>query len=196
MTWIRIMLSRLRGMFRKNDSDGQLQSEIENHIDLLTQKYIRTGLPATEARQTARREFGGVEQAREAYRDLRGLPMLDVLWQDLRFTWRSLAKRPAFTLTILLTLAVSIGAATAVFSAVDRILFRSLPYPEANQLVSYGFAAPIEPVEFMLGTDYVEWRAAQTPFAGVTSMQPGIASCDLSATNRNSAAEFNPCSAW
>jgi putative ABC transport system permease protein len=183
MSWLRIVLSRLRGMFRNSDSDLQLQSEVENHIDLLTQQFIRSGLPPAEARQAAHREFGGMEQVKQMYRELRGLPALDVLLQDLRFTWRSLVKRPVFTLTILLTLAVSIGAAAAVFSAVDRILFRSLPYPEADRLVSYGFVAPIEPIEFMLGTDYVEWRPVQAPFAATTSMAPGTASCDLAEQN-------------
>jgi putative ABC transport system permease protein len=183
MTWLRIALSRFRGMFRRIDSEAELQSEMESHIDLLTQKHLRSGLSPENARQAARREFGGIEQAKETYRDFRGLPALDVLWQDLRFAWRSLVKRPAFTLAILLTLAVSIGAAGSVFSAVDRILFRSLPYPQADRLVSYGFVAPIEPIEFMLGTDYSEWRAAQSPFAGVTSMRPGTAPCDLTEQN-------------
>jgi len=183
MTWLRIVLSRCRGMLRKSDLDLHLHAEMESHIDLLTQKHIRAGLPPAAAKQAAHREFGGVEQVKQAYRDRRGLPALDVLSQDLRFAWRSLLKRPAFTLTILLTLAGSIGAATAVFSAVDRILFRSLPYPQGDQLVSYGFVAPIEPIEFMLGTDYLEWRAAQSSFIAVTSMRPGTAPCDLTEQN-------------
>lgn len=105
------------------------------------------------------------------------------LLQDLRFGIRMLVKNPGFTAVAVLTLALGIGSTTAVFSVADRILFRSLPYPDSERLASVGFVAPIEPNEFMLGTDYLEWRANQTPFEIFTSMQPGIADCDLTDQN-------------
>jgi putative ABC transport system permease protein len=97
---------------------------------------------------------------------------------DLRHTFRLLLKNPTFTLTAVLALAVGIGATTAVFSVVDRILFRSLPYPKEERLVSLGLVAPIEPQEFMLGADYVEWRRQQTPLGSLTSWS-GVNDCDL-----------------
>ena len=97
---------------------------------------------------------------------------------DLRYTLRILLKNPAFTLTAVLALALGIGATTAVFSVVDRILFRSLPYPQEDRLVSLGLVAPIEPQEFMLGADYVEWRRQQTPLESLTSWS-GVNDCDL-----------------
>ncbi|HYL62157.1 MAG TPA: ABC transporter permease [Candidatus Methylomirabilis sp.] len=101
------------------------------------------------------------------------------LWQDIQYGLRVLAKRPAFTFVAVLTLALGIGSTSAVFSVVDRILFRSLPYPHDEQLVVFGLFAPIEPREFMLAKDYVEWRAVQTPFSTTTTLTPGGADCDL-----------------
>jgi putative ABC transport system permease protein len=97
---------------------------------------------------------------------------------DLRYTVRILLRNPVFTLTAVLALALGIGASTAVFSVVDRILFRSLPYTQENRLVSLGLVAPIEPQEFMLGADYVEWRRQQTPLESLTSWS-GTSDCDL-----------------
>jgi putative ABC transport system permease protein len=108
---------------------------------------------------------------------------MHALWQDVRYGLRMLAKNPGFTLAAMLTLALGIGATSSVFSVVDRILFRSLPYPHGDRLVSFGLVAPIEPTEFMLGTDYVEWRAKQSSFEAVTSMRPGVADCDVTEQN-------------
>ena len=111
--------------------------------------------------------------------------MITSVWQDIRYGLRVLAKRPAFTLVAVLTLALGIGATSAVFSVVDRILFRSLPYPHDDRLVVFGLFAPIEPREFMLAKDYIEWRNVQTPFEATTTLTPGGADCDL--TERNPA---------
>lgn len=110
------------------------------------------------------------------------VPMLDNFAQDLRQALRGFHRNPGFALTVILTVALGIGVTTAVFSVVDRILFRSLPYPNSDQLVSFGLLAPIEPNEFMLGTDYVEWRARQTPFAAMTTWS-GTSDCDLTDQN-------------
>jgi putative ABC transport system permease protein len=107
---------------------------------------------------------------------------IEILVQDLRYAARGLARSPTFAVAAVFAIALGIGAATAVFSVVDRILFRSLPYPQAECLVSLGFVAPIIPQEFMLGTDYVEWRARQQPFESITSWT-GVNDCDLTAAN-------------
>lgn len=93
-------------------------------------------------------------------------------------------RTPGFTLTALFAIAAGIGATTAVFSVVDRILFRALPYPDADRIVSFGFTAAIEPGEFMLGTDYYEWRERQTAFESMTAWS-GTSECSL--TDRNPA---------
>jgi predicted permease len=104
--------------------------------------------------------------------------------QDVRYALRGFRRNPVFTITVIATLALGIGATTAVFSVVDRILFRSLPYAHADRLVSVGLVAPIIPQEFMLGGSYYDWRDNQKPFEALTS-ETGVDACDL--TERNPA---------
>src|SRR6266478_8319551 len=183
MEWLPVFAVRLRGLFRKRHLDGDLDAELQAHLELLTEENIRRGLSPEDARYAARREFGGVEQVKELHRDQRGIPFLDALLQDLRFALRLLAKSPGFALVVVLTLAVGVGASSAVFSVVDRLLFRSLPYPQDARLVSFGDKAPFEAMEFVLGPDYVDWQRAQTPFESVTSFVAGGADCDLTEQN-------------
>jgi predicted permease len=179
----RVAANRIRGLFAKSDREKELDAEMRAHLDMLTEENIRRGMNPSEARYAARREFGGIEQTKEHYREQRGIQLIDSLLQDLRFALRGLRNRPGFTLVAILTLALGIGSTTGVFSVVDRILFRSLPYPHDEQLVSFGDKAPFETNEFVLGPDYVDWKKAQTPFESVTSFVPGGADCDLTEQN-------------
>jgi len=104
---------------------------------------------------------------------------MHTLWQDMRYGLRVMVKNLGFTAVAVLTLALGIGATSAVFSVVDRILFRNLPYPQDKRLVSFGLLAPIERDEFMLGSSYVDLRKEPGPFEAVTSMNPGTTGCDL-----------------
>jgi putative ABC transport system permease protein len=176
---LRTLASRLLGWFQKRSLDESLEAELRSHLQLLTDENIRRGMNPSEARSKARREFGGLEQAKQAHRDQRGLLFIDSTVQDVRFALRILSKSPAFAVVAILTLALGIGATTAVFSVVDRILFRSLPYPQDELLVAFGLTAPIEKDEFMLGASYVDFRKAPGPFEEVTSMIPGDSPCDL-----------------
>jgi len=183
MVALRSWLSRLIGMFRRSRRDSELNAELQAHLDLLTAENMRRGMTPDEARYAAQREFGGVEQTKAAYREQRGLPFIDTLLQDLRFALRMLGKKPGFALVAILTLAVGIGATSAVFSVVDRILFRSLPYPQDERLVSFGVMAPFDSREFMLGPDFVDWRGRQAPFESITAVEPGSVDCDLTEQN-------------
>jgi putative ABC transport system permease protein len=183
MAWLRIFGVRLRGLFLKEKLDGELDAELRTHLDMLVEENVRKGLTLEEARYAAHREFGGLEQAKELYRDRRSIRILDALLQDLRFALRGLRNRPGFAIVAILTLAMGIGSTTAVFSVVDRILFRSLPYPHDDRLVSFGDQAPFDANEFVLGPDYVDWKRIETPFASVTSFVPGGADCDLTEQN-------------
>ena len=106
----------------------------------------------------------------------------DILAQDIRYGVRALIRTPSFTLAAVAAMTLGIGAGTAVFSVVDRILFRALPYPAGERLVSLGMTAPIAPQEFLLGYDYLDWRAASTPFESM-GVWSGVNDCDLTDAN-------------
>jgi predicted permease len=178
-----VLVRRLGAFFAKSKEERELDAELRTHLELLERENIRRGMSSEEARYSARREFGGVEQTKQAYREQRGLPFVDTLLQDLRFALRMLAKKPGFALVAILTLAVGIGATSAVFSVVDRILFRSLPYPQDERLVSFGVMAPFDSREFMLGPDFVDWRGRQEPFESITAVEPGGVDCDVTEQN-------------
>lgn len=179
----RVWFSRAWGFLHKRRLDDQLQEELQAHLDQLTEENIRNGMSGEDARAAALREFGGVEQTKEIYRQQYGLPFLDVALQDLHFALRGLVKRPGFAIASVFTLMLGIGATTAVFSVVDRILFRSLPYPHDDRLVSFGLLAPIERDEFTLGAGYIDFRKEPGPFEAITSMVPGTTDCDVTEQN-------------
>jgi putative ABC transport system permease protein len=179
----RVALNRIRGLFVKRNTEKELDAELRSHLEMLTEENIRRGMSPEAAHHAAQREFGGVEQTKEHYRDQRGFPLVENVLQDLQHASRMLRKNPGFTLVAVLTLALGIGATTAVFGVVDRVLFRSLPFPHAERLVSFGFKAPLDSLEFMLGADYLEWRAQQNAFESMTTMRPGVANCDLTEQN-------------
>src|SRR2546430_3165859 len=123
----RILLLRLWNVFRKQHLEQELNSELQTHLDLVTDENIRRGMNPAEARHAARREFGGVEQTKELYRDRRGLMWIDSGREDVRFAWRMLFKRPGFTLVAGAPLALGIGANTALFTLVHSLLLAQPP---------------------------------------------------------------------
>ncbi len=132
------MIGRLLSLFRSRHLDAELDRELTYHLDALEGEYRARGLPADEARLAARRDMGGLARTKEAYRDQRGLPLLETLWRDVRFGMRSLRRTPGVTAAVIATLAVGIGANTAIFSIVNGVLLKPLPYPNASALVSVG----------------------------------------------------------
>lgn len=133
---LRDRLAILFGFRRHRTMDARLEQEMAFHIDMATQENMRTGMPADEARRAARVEFGGREQWREAARDeVRSRP-LEELVRDTRYAVRSLRRAPSFTAAAIATLALSIGATTSIFSVVNAVLLRGLPYPNADRIVA------------------------------------------------------------
>ena len=128
-------LNRIRAYFSKTSLDHELNEEMAAHVEMAVEENVRRGMAPDEARRQALVKFGGVEQARELHRDARGLPWLDALMQDLRFTFRSCKRDSGFTMVAVLILALGIGANIAVFSVVNTLLLRPLPFPNAQQLV-------------------------------------------------------------
>jgi len=175
------ILSRLRFLIRgkpKTDMDEELRF----HIDQATDANIDTGMTPTEARRRALIEFGGIERTREECHEQRPGWWLGTLEQDVRYALRGFRRNPVFTIAVIATLAVGIGATTAVFSVVDRILFRPLPYAHDDQLVSVGLVQPLEKQEFTLGGFYYEWQDNQKPFASMT-FEHGTHECSLTEAN-------------
>lgn len=135
MDWIRILVSRCFSLFRREKLDAQFDDELRAHIELAIQENLRQGMSAGEARTAALRAFGGVTQAREAYRMQREVPFLGQIGRDLRFGIRQLRKSPGFALTAILTLALGIGAVTSVFSVVNAVLLKPFSFRDAGRLV-------------------------------------------------------------
>ena len=135
--WARQSTSWLRSA---RDEDV-LQAEIDEHIAMEAAENVRAGLSAAEARRWALLKFGSVEAAKESYRDQRSLPLMETLAHDMRHMLRRLRKTPGFTAAVLVTLALGIGANTAIFGVIDSILIRPLAYPHADALVSVSHTA-------------------------------------------------------
>ncbi|MEG9438271.1 ABC transporter permease [Edaphobacter sp. HDX4] len=142
--------ARMGGFFRKGTMDRDLEEEIDSHIRMATEENLRAGMAPEEARRKAMVRFGGVEQAKEQQRESRGLPWLDTVLQDLRYTWRTLLRDRGFATVAILILALGIGANVVVFSVVNTILLRPLPFYQPDRLV---WIAP-EHTEGLSGSTY------------------------------------------
>jgi putative ABC transport system permease protein len=133
---LRELFHRLRASLRRGKTEREMDAEMRFHLEMETAENVRRGMNEEEARRVALRSFGGVEQVKEAYRDLCRFRLVEGIWQDIRFSARLLLKQPGFLAVAVLTLALGIGANTAIFTVVNGVLIRSLPYREPSQLVS------------------------------------------------------------
>ena len=171
-------LSRLRFLIFRRDR-RELEEELQFHIEQSIASKRAAGLGAAEARRHALIEFGGIESTREECERQHSGWWIETVFQDVRYAYRSFRRNPLFTLSVLLTLALGIGATTAVVSVVDRILFRPLPYADPSRIVSVGMTHSLEQYEFLMGRFYAEWQDNQKPFSALAGQSTMVHNCDL-----------------
>jgi putative ABC transport system permease protein len=145
---LRAALARLLGFFGARRSDARIEEEIAAHLDLLAAEFRARGMPPEEASLAARRAFGGVAQVREEWRRRRGLPWVETLAQDTAFALRQLRQNPGFAAAAILTLALGIGANTAIYQVLYAVVFRPLPVPQPQQLVELQIVQNGKPQHF------------------------------------------------
>ena len=141
MSRLRIFLSRLRGLFLKRKLEQELADEIQSHLEMQIEDYERQGMNPDEARYAALRKFGGVDQVKEKYRDRRGLPFVETFLRDLGYGARMLRRSPIVSAVAILSLALGIGANTALFSVVDAVLLKPLPVEAPDRLLVFEWQA-------------------------------------------------------
>lgn len=169
--------TRLRYLlFRK--SRKEIDDEVQFHLEQSIAARVSAGVSGPEARRQALIEFGNPDVTREKCVEQRPGWWAGIIVQDFKFALRGILRNPAFSMAVVLTLMLGIGSSSAVFTVVDKILFRPLPYGDPDRLVSVGLVAPIEPQEFMLGGSYYVWQDNQRPFVSITS-EIGAEPCDL-----------------
>jgi putative ABC transport system permease protein len=135
MRQLRALLIRIAGLFGKSRRERELAAELESHLQLHIEDNVRAGMTSQEARRRAVLKLGGLEQTKEAWRDRRSLPLAEALLRDFRFAGRILRKNLGFSLVVIFTLAIGIGANTAIFSVLESQLWRPLPFPDSERLV-------------------------------------------------------------
>ena len=164
MRQLRAWLLRCKGLFLKANRERELADELESHLQMHIDDNLRAGMSEQEARRVAVLKLGGVEQAKEAYRDRATIPFLESVVQDLRFTLRQLRKHPAFTGTAVAMVALGIGASVAIFAFVDAALIKPLPYQNPSRLVSVTETTPEIPRANLSYPDYLDWKKLNRVF--------------------------------
>lgn len=168
--------SGIRNLIRKKQLESQLDEEIRTYVDMLTEEKVAAGASSAEARRISLVNVGGVEQVKQAVREQRTGIRLEIFWQSFCYALRQLRKNPGFAITAILTLAIGIGATTAIFSLVYAVLLRPLPFPQSDRLVwlsQQDHSLPGVVMEPLSYPDYFDWRAQSHSFSGLASYDGG-----------------------
>jgi putative ABC transport system permease protein len=169
----RKLLHRLRAGLRRRNVEREMDRELRFHLEMETAENMRRGMSEEESRRAALLSFGGLERTKEDYRDAARFRRLEEFWQDLRYGARMLRKNPGFTFVAGLALAVGIGANSAIFSVVNAVLLKPLPYYDPQRLAWVSEAWPSRNAEFVLSPDYIEWHAQSRAFEHLVAFGGG-----------------------
>jgi putative ABC transport system permease protein len=172
-TWLAVVASRIRGLVLARRLDDDFDRELAAHLAMLTDEQIRRGLTPDAARRAAAVQLGGAMQIKEQQHAQRGLPVVETTVQDLRYGLRSLRRNPAYALVAVATLAVGIGAGTAVFSVARAVLLRPLPYKDPSRLVRVFETNPLRNWTRNIASpaNYADWKSRNTVFSGVAAYE-------------------------
>jgi putative ABC transport system permease protein len=170
LRWLRLKLSRL---FRRSHQEAALDTELQFHFDQLVAECRASGLSEREARLAAQREFGAVDAYREEARDTWRPPALADLGRSVRFAFRSLARSPGFSLIAIATLALGIGANTAMFSLLNSVVLKPLPYPESEQLDRIDRATPQNPEGRISAADFLDLQQEASRYSEIAAYALG-----------------------
>jgi len=176
--WLYTIPLRVRSLFRRAQADQELDDELRDHLEQKTEEYVAQGMTQEEAHRRARLNLGGIEQTKEKCRDARRVNWIQDFAQDLRFGLRMLRKSPGFTIVAVLTLALGIGANTAIFSVVNTVLVRPLPYPDSDRLVQIWSTNP-NTNRWGMWTAYPrfeDWRRQNTVFEEMATVRTWVIS--------------------
>src|SRR6267154_4560189 len=176
MRRFRAFFLRFAGLFKRQDYDRDFSAEMESHLQMHIEDNLRAGMTAAGARREALMKLGGVEQTKENYRQQRGVPLVEPFFQDLRYAFRMLSKSPGFSIVAVLTLALGIGANTAIFSVVNAVLLKPLPYREPDRLVHIWEGKVGEgALKNVVGPfNFLDWRERNHSFEQMTAINGGV----------------------
>jgi len=182
-SWIYTIPLRLRSLFRRRQVEQDLEDELQYHVERTTEEYIELGMSPAEARKAALRAMEGLAQRMEECRDARRVQIVDNLLQDIRYGTRMLRRTPTFTCTAVCTLALGIGACTAIFSVVDTVLLKPLPYPDPDRIVQLMLFSPGWAVGQSSNTasipEYMVWREQTKVFDSVAAYDRSVTSINF-----------------
>ncbi len=171
MRFLRAGFLRLGGLFDKDRHDRELAAEMDAHLEFHIEDNLARGMTREEARRRAILKLGGVEQAKELYRDRRGIPALDSFAQGLRFGLRALRSSPGFAAVAILTLALGIGANSAILSVGNALVLKPLPLPNLDRLVAVRESLPNQGLKAtaVSPADFLDWRSQNSVFQDVAA---------------------------